>query len=435
MSQQHATNHSTTYNVLKMKEYHCNRFPLINEYQSDRFPSRLHVMLRDPELADIISWLPHGKSFLVLKQKDFEQVLLQNNKGYKQYFKNPLLYQSFKRCLNKWGFHHIKEGYDKGSWFNKFFHRDHPELVQKLEYHNWKNLNNNNRKRKKDVVKTKDNTTKNNKKNDETDSPELDLPANENNACRDSDRSKESQSSSSSSSKLSTELRLSSGIPIPTTVLRNGDSSTSPSLSSHHHVSPSVNHDDRIPEVVTSLPTSMVSIQSSDQQRGTHQVQGQQDINLCQTIGDHIHHDSRLLIEQDPLSTQMRRTPMTQQELLDVFPRNNIEPSSERRSDSLPYSILNTQRSEELSFNDHTSSSSSHTETQTETQTEQTNNDNLFQVLYTHQELYMRQIKKCEEEELLLLHHLEEVRNQKQMLEDEALRKSNDILNLMIKKT
>lgn len=112
------TNHST-YDVAKMTEYQCDGFPLMTEYLSDRFPSRLHAMLFDPVLADIISWLPHGKSFLVLKQKDFEQVLSQKNNGYKRYFKNPMLYQSFKRNLNKWGFLNIKEGYDKGSWFNE----------------------------------------------------------------------------------------------------------------------------------------------------------------------------------------------------------------------------------------------------------------------------------------------------------------------------
>jgi HSF-type DNA-binding len=43
------------------------------------FPAKLHYMLSEikrDRLDHIISWLPHGRSFMVHKQKEFEQEIL-----------------------------------------------------------------------------------------------------------------------------------------------------------------------------------------------------------------------------------------------------------------------------------------------------------------------------------------------------------------------
>ena len=40
------------------------------------FPVKLHMMLANPDFHEIITWLPHGRSWRILKQKDFENQVL-----------------------------------------------------------------------------------------------------------------------------------------------------------------------------------------------------------------------------------------------------------------------------------------------------------------------------------------------------------------------
>jgi hypothetical protein len=42
----------------------------------DIFPSRLHSVLADPTVRDIVTWLPHGKSFVVLRPDVFVNQVL-----------------------------------------------------------------------------------------------------------------------------------------------------------------------------------------------------------------------------------------------------------------------------------------------------------------------------------------------------------------------
>jgi hypothetical protein len=37
------------------------------------FPTKLHMILSNPEFQDIVSWLPHGRSWRILQQKAFEE--------------------------------------------------------------------------------------------------------------------------------------------------------------------------------------------------------------------------------------------------------------------------------------------------------------------------------------------------------------------------
>jgi HSF-type DNA-binding len=39
---------------------------------SQTFPMKLHAILSNPELCDIISWLPHGRAWRILQPKAFE---------------------------------------------------------------------------------------------------------------------------------------------------------------------------------------------------------------------------------------------------------------------------------------------------------------------------------------------------------------------------
>ena len=64
------------------------------------------------EYSDIITWLPHGKSFLIKNRKRFTEVVLA------AHFKKSL-FPSFTRKLNRWGFIRIGKGVETGSYYSK----------------------------------------------------------------------------------------------------------------------------------------------------------------------------------------------------------------------------------------------------------------------------------------------------------------------------
>ena len=42
----------------------------------EMFPLRLHALLADPTVRDVISWLPHGRTFVVLRPDVFANCVL-----------------------------------------------------------------------------------------------------------------------------------------------------------------------------------------------------------------------------------------------------------------------------------------------------------------------------------------------------------------------
>jgi len=85
------------------------------------FPLKLHDMLEhielnEPELAEIVSWQPHGRCFLVHKPKHFSETVLQR-------FFQQKKYASFQRQLNLYGFNRITKGPDRGSYYHELFLR------------------------------------------------------------------------------------------------------------------------------------------------------------------------------------------------------------------------------------------------------------------------------------------------------------------------
>ena len=73
---------------------------------------KLNAMLSNPELSTIITWLPHGRSWKILKQKEFVSTVMPN------YFESNN-YKSFLRLLNAWGFRKITRGPEKNSFFHE----------------------------------------------------------------------------------------------------------------------------------------------------------------------------------------------------------------------------------------------------------------------------------------------------------------------------
>jgi hypothetical protein len=96
-----------------------------NQKSSVRFPDKLHAVLEQTEndgLADIISWQPHGRCF-VLRQPDKLAQLLE------RHFPTITKLTSFRRQLNLYGFRRISHGKDRNGYYHEFFLRYRPHLT------------------------------------------------------------------------------------------------------------------------------------------------------------------------------------------------------------------------------------------------------------------------------------------------------------------
>lgn len=76
------------------------------------FPTKLHKILSNPEYQDYIAWLPHGRSWRVLKPKAFEEKVIP------LYFRHAK-YASFMRQVNGWGFKRMTQGPDHNSYYHE----------------------------------------------------------------------------------------------------------------------------------------------------------------------------------------------------------------------------------------------------------------------------------------------------------------------------
>ena len=80
------------------------------------------------DLVDIISWMPHGRAFIVKKPKLFAVDVLP------RFFKQTK-YLSFTRQLNLWGFKRITKGLDGGAYYHELFLRGRPYLAMRMKRH------------------------------------------------------------------------------------------------------------------------------------------------------------------------------------------------------------------------------------------------------------------------------------------------------------
>ena len=76
------------------------------------FPTLLHEFVSDPQNDHIITWLPHGRSFIILNREQIESECTQT------YFKLTKI-KSFIRQLNRWGFQRVTKGLEKGSYYHE----------------------------------------------------------------------------------------------------------------------------------------------------------------------------------------------------------------------------------------------------------------------------------------------------------------------------
>lgn len=89
------------------------------------FPVKLHSMLDMIEadgLANVVSWQPHGRCFVVHRTKEFVNHVMP------KYFKQTKM-ASFQRQLNLYGFSRITGGIDKGGYYHELFLRGKVSLA------------------------------------------------------------------------------------------------------------------------------------------------------------------------------------------------------------------------------------------------------------------------------------------------------------------
>eukprot|EP00581_Thalassiosira_minuscula_P027688 CAMPEP_0183751820 /NCGR_PEP_ID=MMETSP0739-20130205/1968_1 /TAXON_ID=385413 /ORGANISM="Thalassiosira miniscula, Strain CCMP1093" /LENGTH=288 /DNA_ID=CAMNT_0025988097 /DNA_START=67 /DNA_END=933 /DNA_ORIENTATION=+ len=96
--------------------------------QAKPFPDILMDILSNPQYVDIVSWLPHGKSFAIHDSHKFSTEILP------KYFRR-VIFRSFVRKLNRWGFRSVKRSGVPGlrsTFEHKYFCRDQPKLCSKM---------------------------------------------------------------------------------------------------------------------------------------------------------------------------------------------------------------------------------------------------------------------------------------------------------------
>lgn len=91
-----------------------------------KFPVKLMEVLQSGENSDSISWLPHGRSFLIVSPEKF------TNEVVPKYFGREIMYASFTRKLFRYGFRQIAKGPDAESFIHINFRRDHPQFARAI---------------------------------------------------------------------------------------------------------------------------------------------------------------------------------------------------------------------------------------------------------------------------------------------------------------
>lgn len=91
------------------------------------FPLKLYDMLADPELVEVISWMPHGRSWRVVGKDFFVTEVCP------VHF-NTLKFKSFIRLVNAWGFRRMTQDTpDLGSYFHPNFIRGRRDCIQQMD--------------------------------------------------------------------------------------------------------------------------------------------------------------------------------------------------------------------------------------------------------------------------------------------------------------
>lgn len=99
------------------------------------FPQKLMAVLDNDQMSDIVTWLPHGKGFIILQKKRFASEVMP------LYFKHSK-FTSFTRKLNRWGFTRVTRGPESGAYYHKYFQRGDHHMCLQMHCQSKPNTNN-----------------------------------------------------------------------------------------------------------------------------------------------------------------------------------------------------------------------------------------------------------------------------------------------------
>lgn len=85
---------------------------MVSSAKEPTFPVKLHMILSNPEFEDVITWLPHGRSWTIHNHKAFEERVIP------LYFRH-VRFASFARQVNGWGFRRVTQGSDYNSYYHE----------------------------------------------------------------------------------------------------------------------------------------------------------------------------------------------------------------------------------------------------------------------------------------------------------------------------
>lgn len=100
--------------------------PLTPLARLPNFPAKMHSILARSDFLDVVSWMPHGRSWRVLKPREFEIRVIP------AFFEHQK-FSSFIRQANGWGFRRITQGRDRNSYYHELFLRGLPHLCKKMK--------------------------------------------------------------------------------------------------------------------------------------------------------------------------------------------------------------------------------------------------------------------------------------------------------------
>ena len=117
--------------------------PTKPENNKEIFPQRLMHILSQAAISDIITWLSHGRAFVIIRPGDLAEKILPRyfpescsspSKALKKNGNKPssCKYPSFTRKLNRWGFRLLSRGPDAGAFHHQLFRRDEPDLCLRM---------------------------------------------------------------------------------------------------------------------------------------------------------------------------------------------------------------------------------------------------------------------------------------------------------------
>jgi hypothetical protein len=87
---------------------------------------QLHAVVSNPDLSNIITWLPHGRAFTVLDPEALVKEILPT------YF-HQTKFLSFIRQLNLWGFRRLTRGVLGKAYYHELFLRGRPYMVLRVK--------------------------------------------------------------------------------------------------------------------------------------------------------------------------------------------------------------------------------------------------------------------------------------------------------------